>query len=50
MQGDYQFARIGEMLLIELQSLNCFEIVREKVEDFDIEVQPSQANGKWNEQ
>ena len=38
------FARIGKVLLIELESLHGFEIRRKKIENLDIEAKPAYAN------
>ena len=49
-QCDYQLARIGEILLIELQPLDHGKIARQQIEYFHIESQPSQPRCNRHEQ
>jgi hypothetical protein len=48
-EGDDQFARVGELLLVEFQALDGREIGGEQVENLDIEFEPREAQTEKSE-
>ena len=48
--GDDQFARIREMLLVNFEALHGGNLRREQVEHLDIQMQPRKTRDDWNEQ
>ena len=50
LDGDDEFARVGEMLLVKFQPLNGGNIRRQQVENFDIKMQSRESGDNRNEQ
>ena len=49
-EGDHQFAGVGEMALITFEPLDGGDVGGEQIEHFDIELESAQSDEGWNQE